>query len=252
MTDQIRAQDAARHDGPGPYRREGLPLQQPGNDPTDRRGLSLNGPVDRFFLRLQVRRGVAFVEKKFGAIAIDHAGTFATAGTWASEFTGDRQQKTRLAPRWRSRFPSLMAPPPRSKFFAAILAAVMQDRGINQVQLSERSGIVISRVNNYLKGKYRTIKPAHLEAITAALGGPSDNAALVQAYFFDLLPESCRGLVEIRVPGAREAGKWEVPSKGLPRDFAAALRSLYVLCVSSVKVREYTREWIALMRETKR
>jgi DNA-binding Xre family transcriptional regulator len=143
-------------------------------------------------------------------------------------------------------------PPARSKLFSTALDSVMQERGVNQVRLSERSEIVISRLNNYLQGKYRTVKPAHLAAISATLGGtPADNAALVQAYLFDLLPENCRGLVEIRAPGVRETGKWEVPSKGLPRDFAAAFKNLYLLCVSDVKVRQRTAEWIALMRETK-
>jgi len=57
--------------------------------------------------------------------------------------------------------------------------------------------------------------------------------------------------VEFRVAGARESGKWAVPSKGLPTDFAAALQNLYVLCVSSVKVRQRTAEWVEIMRETR-
>jgi transcriptional regulator with XRE-family HTH domain len=126
----------------------------------------------------------------------------------------------------------------------------MQTRGVNQVALATRAGIAVSRVNNYLHGNYRTVKPAHLQAISAALGGtPAENAALVQAYLFDLLPEDCRGLVEIHVPGAREAGRWEVPSKGLPPDFAKAFRELYVLCASRPRVRQRTREWVAIMRE---
>jgi len=142
-------------------------------------------------------------------------------------------------------------PPARSKLFSAVLDSIMQEHGVNQVELSQRAGLAVSRLNNYLHGNYRTITPAHLGAIFGALGGtPAENASLVQAYLFDLLPGDCRGLVEIRIPGAREAGKWEVPSNGLPRDFAAALRNLYVLCVLSVKVRQRTREWIAIMRET--
>jgi len=47
---------------------------------------------------------------------------------------------------------------------------------------------------------------------------------------FDLLPDDCRGRVEIKAAGARdEAGKWEVPSKGLPKEFATAFQDLYVL-----------------------
>lgn len=144
-----------------------------------------------------------------------------------------------------------MLTPRSSKLFSAALACLMQERGLNQVRLAGLAGLAVSRLNNYLHANYCTIKPAHLAAISAALGGtPADNAALVQAYLFDLLPENCRGLVEVRVPGANRAGKWKVPSKGLPTDFAAALRDLYVLCVSRAKVRERTAEWIKLMRET--
>lgn len=128
----------------------------------------------------------------------------------------------------------------------------MQDKGINQVRLSERTGIAISRLNNYLQGNYRTLKPGHLASICGVLGTtPSDTAPLIQAYLFDLLPASCRGLIDIRVPGSRETGRWEVPTKGLPPDFAAKFRELYGLCVAHPKVLRRTSEWVALMRDTK-
>jgi hypothetical protein len=73
---------------------------------------------------------------------------------------------------------------------------------------------------------------------------------LVQAYLFDLLPDTCRGLVDIRMPVTHESKKWEVPSKGLPKDFAAAFQDLYVMCASDAKVRQRTSEWIALMLDT--
>lgn len=65
-----------------------------------------------------------------------------------------------------------MLAPSRSKFFSSVLASVMQARGVNQVQLSKRSDIAVSRVNNCLQGKYPTVKPAHLQAITAAYSPP--------------------------------------------------------------------------------
>lgn len=55
----------------------------------------------------------------------------------------------------------------------------------------------------------------------------------------------------IRVVGARETGRWRVPSKGLPEKFAAEFADLYKLTVSNAKVRQRTAEWIAIMRETK-
>ena len=139
----------------------------------------------------------------------------------------------------------------RPHLLPAALDAAMQDKGINQVRLSERTGIAISRLNNYLRGNYRTIKPGHLAAICGALGTtPADTAPIVQAYLYDLLPESCRGLIEICVPGARDSGRWKVPSKGLPPHFAVELRNLYRLCVTDPKVRRRTAEWVELMRET--
>jgi hypothetical protein len=33
---------------------------------------------------------------------------------------------------------------------------------------------------------------------------------LVQAYLFDLLPDTCRGLVNIRMPGTHESNKWKI------------------------------------------
>lgn len=139
----------------------------------------------------------------------------------------------------------------RTKLFSTALSSAMQECGLNQVQLSRQTGIAVSRINNYLKGRYRTINPAHAAAIHGALeGSATGRAALCHAYLFDLLPENCRGLVEIRVAGAKDTGRWQVPSKGVPKDFAAALQELYVLCVSDVKVRERTAEWIGIMRES--
>ena len=127
----------------------------------------------------------------------------------------------------------------------------MQAQNVNQVKLSEQTGVAVSRVNNYLQGGYRTVSMGHLEAIVAALGNtPADKATLVQAYLFDLLPDACRGNVDIRLPGTRETGKWEVPSRGLPKDFAEKFSTLYVLCASNAKVRQRTKEWIAVMRES--
>lgn len=113
--------------------------------------------------------------------------------------------------------------------------------------------MAVSRINNYLRGNYRSVSAAHLEAIVRSLArSPADTAALVEAYLFDLVPESCRSLVEFRVPGVKQGGRWAVPAKGLPVEFAEAFRDLYRLCVSQPKVRQRTAEWVQLMRETAR
>jgi len=138
----------------------------------------------------------------------------------------------------------------RSKLFSAVLESLLQERGVNQVELSRRTGIAVSRINNYLRGNYRTVKPAHAGAIIEALGGVKISGALVEAYLFDLLPIKCRGLVEIKYAGMPTSGKWTLPTKGLNRNFAGQFEELYKLCVSSVKVRQRTKEWIEVMRET--
>jgi hypothetical protein len=127
----------------------------------------------------------------------------------------------------------------------------MQERGVNQAELHNRSGIAVSRINNYLQGRFRTIKPEHVEAILKALGGGSrGGAALVQAYLLDRISDECQRWIEINIPGSKETHKWQFPNNDLTPSFAAALKDLYLLCVVNVKVRQRTREWIAIMKET--
>lgn len=142
--------------------------------------------------------------------------------------------------------------PHRPHLFPAALASVMQARGVNQAKLHKLTGIAVSRINNYLRGNYRTITLSHIAAIAKRLcETPADKAALMQTYLFDLLPDGCRGLVDIRVPGDTGGVKWKVPSKGLPEEFAGAFQELYVLCASNVKIRRLTAQWAEIMRETK-
>jgi transcriptional regulator with XRE-family HTH domain len=137
----------------------------------------------------------------------------------------------------------------RTKLFSAVLEDLMQERGIKQVELGRRTGIAVSRINNYLRGNFRTITPRHLGAIVEAMGGAKVEGALIEAYLFDLLPNDCRGLIEVKYPGKVVGGKWTLPTKGLSQEFAGQLEELYKLCVSSVKVRQRTQDWIKLMRE---
>lgn len=125
----------------------------------------------------------------------------------------------------------------------------MEAAGVNQVELARRTGIAISRINNYLYGSYRTIKPKHAGALAEAFG--KDGAALVEAYLYDLLPAECRGLVEVKYPGQKTGKGWAVEVKGLDKEFAGQWEEFYRLCASSATVRHRTTEWIALMRETK-
>jgi transcriptional regulator with XRE-family HTH domain len=51
---------------------------------------------------------------------------------------------------------------PRTQFFASVLETLMERNDVNQVQLAAATGIAVSRINNYLHGRYRTIRPDHL------------------------------------------------------------------------------------------
>ena len=53
-------------------------------------------------------------------------------------------------------------------------------------------------------------------------------------HIFDLLPEKCRGLIEIRWPGMQTGGRRE---------------DLYRLCPADAKAHQRTAEWVAMTRE---
>lgn len=127
----------------------------------------------------------------------------------------------------------------------------MQSRGVSQVSLAHRSGIAVSRVNQYVNGNYFIISPAHLLAVLKALAGaPVDTAALIETYLWDALPDPCRRMVEIRFPGTKKTGHWRVPSKGLPADFARDLERPDLLGVEHPKVRRPTGNCVRMMRES--
>ncbi len=136
-----------------------------------------------------------------------------------------------------------------TKYFAAALAALMEKHGVNQVQLSQ-SGIAVSRINNYLHGKYRTIKPAHLSMFCEDLAKSDiERGELVQAYLLDLIADQDKDRLEIRVPNLSHGGHKEKFSEGLPKAFAAEFEELYRLCAASSKIRGDTKNWISIMRE---
>ena len=53
--------------------------------------------------------------------------------------------------------PNFHTKPHCTQFFSAMLAAFMERNEINQVQLAVATGIAVSRINNYLQGKFRTL-----------------------------------------------------------------------------------------------
>jgi transcriptional regulator with XRE-family HTH domain len=137
------------------------------------------------------------------------------------------------------------------KLFPGLLDAVMQKNGINQVQLHKLTGIAVSRINNYLQAKYRTIKPAHIQAICEKVTGDNaERAELVKTYLLDLLPDAMKNVIEIKaLTTIRDFEDWYLRRNRLPRDFAGEFEDLYKMCVSFPRVRVRTGDWIELMKE---
>ena len=130
--------------------------------------------------------------------------------------------------------------PSRTQFFASLLATLMERNGINQVQLAAVTGIAVSRINNYLHGKYRTIRPDHLALLAKAAGrNATERGELVCAYVHDLLPEELHGVIRLEVKGDGAKPAKQAPSEKslLPATALAALTELQTLSVRSAKAR---------------
>ena len=130
--------------------------------------------------------------------------------------------------------------PHRTQFFAALLATLMERNGINQVQVAAATGIAVSRINNYLHGKYRTIRPDHLASLTKAAGhNVTERGELVCAYVKDLLPEELHGAISLEVKGDGPKPAKQAPAEKslLPKTAQAALTQLQAMSVRSAKAR---------------
>ena len=140
---------------------------------------------------------------------------------------------------------------PTTKLFPGALASIMEKNGINQVKLSTATCIAVSRINNYLQGKYRTIKPAHIDAIIAsAATTQSARAELVKCYVLDLLPAAGKGLLTLdAADGKKDFEGWYLQKNRLPQPSAANFEQLYIACVSSPQVRERTDVWTQTVLE---
>jgi transcriptional regulator with XRE-family HTH domain len=136
---------------------------------------------------------------------------------------------------------------PRTQFFASALETLMERNGVNQVQLAATTGIAVSRVNNYLHGKYRTIRPDHLGLLAkGAARMPAERLELVRAYVMDLLPANLQA--EVRIGAATGAGRASGRARPerslLPGSTGAALAQLKALGARSAKARGRL-EWFA-------
>ena len=142
----------------------------------------------------------------------------------------------------------------RNQFFSATFALMMERNKVSQVELAAATGIAVSRVNNYLHGKYRTIRPDHVGALATAAGRTSEERSeLVRAYLLDLLPESFHETIRIETVGGGKA-KPARPTVDADRDLLpkvtkAALADLQRLGVRSAKARERTQWFAELLRE---
>jgi len=140
----------------------------------------------------------------------------------------------------------------RTQFFSTLLGTMMERNGINQVQMTAATGIAVSRINNYLHGKYRTIRPDHLgKMVKAATRTAIERGELVRAYVMDLLPEELQSDLSLEVADA--AGKAQRAPRSekslLPAAATAAMNHLLALTVRSAKARERMQQFTEILLE---
>jgi len=131
-------------------------------------------------------------------------------------------------------------PSRRTQYFSNTLLLLMEKNGVSQTKLSAATGIAVSRINNYLKGKYRTIRPDHLGLIAKVVSrNPEESGELVKAYILDLLPEVLNQAVRIEIAGLRNlVAKREPMAISMAPTASAALSRLQALGLRNAKARE--------------
>lgn len=140
-----------------------------------------------------------------------------------------------------------------AKYFPGFLETLMRKNGVSQVELNKRTGIAVSRINNYLKGKYRTVTPEHLEQICIHVSESTlERSELLKIYLLDMLTEKLRPMVEINpLTQPRDVEQhWIFQLDRLPKEFNDTFRELYKMCSAHTRVRERTATWIRIMQET--
>jgi len=140
----------------------------------------------------------------------------------------------------------------RTQVFASALAAMMERKGVNQVQLRAATGIAVSRINNYLHGNYRTVRPDHLRRLVEVVTSTAEErAALIRAYLLDLLPEVLQSAIRVEVVRTNvKPGRPPCPEKSLlPRGASAAIQALETMSLKSAKARSRVEWFSAILRE---
>jgi hypothetical protein len=131
----------------------------------------------------------------------------------------------------------------------------MERNDVSQVDASAASSIACSRINNYLQGKYRTIRPDHLASLAQAVGrSTEERGELVRAYILDLLPESLHRIVRIQVEGSGvvPAVSGRDSRSPLPPTAADAIAQLRSLCLRNAKARARMQWFVEILREAHR
>jgi transcriptional regulator with XRE-family HTH domain len=144
--------------------------------------------------------------------------------------------------------------PSRTQYFSGTLVLLLEKHRLSQVELSAASGIAVSRINNYMHGKYRTIRPDHLEAIAkSASRTKAERGELIRTYLLDLLPEAFQD--QIRIESAGDGGGAPVSRVAklekslLPTTTVAALTKLQDLGARSAKARSRLEQFAELLDE---
>jgi transcriptional regulator with XRE-family HTH domain len=146
-------------------------------------------------------------------------------------------------------------PARRTQFFSNTLLLLMERNSVSQVEAAAASGIACSRINNYLKGKYRTIRPDHLASLAQAVGrSTEERAELARAYLLDLLPEALHRIVRIQVEGSSgvPAGSGRDSRSPLPPTAADAITQLQSLCLRNARARARMQWFVEILREVHR
>jgi transcriptional regulator with XRE-family HTH domain len=205
-----------------------------------------DSPADAWQMRPTIYRPPSFLLFHNLLEVIDLSLPTLQSSARLSSFALDRQ------PTKENVMPRLNPPSRRTQYFSNTLLLLMERNGINQVQLSAATGIAVSRINNYLHGKYRTIRPDHLALIAKATGRTAEESGvLVRAYLLDLLPEVLQPVVHIDAVGTRKSQRRQdqFEQRELPATAAAALARLRALSLRNAKARARLLWFAEIMQE---
>lgn len=114
------------------------------------------------------------------------------------------------------------------------------------------TGIAVSRVNNYVHGNYRTIRPDHLEKLARAVARTArERSELIRGYLLDLLAEVLQSEIRFRGvgPGGRESGRIQPDWSRLPATTARALAGMQALSRGSAKARVRVQWFLEILAE---